>query len=370
VTDASWHRTTRAVVAGRPDPTPDAPLSVPVVATSTFAAGGHIGYGRYGNPTWEAFEQAMGSLEGGRSVAFASGMAAVSATAAVLLAGRHPGGAVVVPSDGYHTAVDLLGRLGRPVRSVPVQDTQAVLDALPGAALLWVESPSNPLLQVADLPAVVAAAGRAGAAVAVDATAATPLLLRPLEHGADVVVHAATKYVAGHSDVLMGVASAATPALAEQLHAHRTLHGAVPGPFEVWLALRGLRTLPVRLDRAQHSAMELARRLHRHPAVSRVRYPGLPGDPGYDRARRTMDGAGALVSIEVHGGAAHADAVTARTRLWVNATSFGGVESLLERRRRWASERLSVPESLIRLSVGLEDVDDLWRDLDDALTQA
>ena len=218
-------------------------MAVPIVATSTFVAGGDRGYGRYDNPTWQAFEQALGSIDGGRCVSFASGMAAVSATASVLLEDRSPDLAVVVPSDGYHTAVTLLANTGRAVRSVRMSDTGAVLDALDGAALLWVESPTNPLLDVADVPVLVERAHRLGVSVAVDATTATPLRLRPLDHGADVVVHAATKYLAGHSDLLMGAASTTDAALAERLHAHRSLHGAVPGAFEAWLALRGLLVL-------------------------------------------------------------------------------------------------------------------------------
>ena len=329
-------------------------MAVPVVASSTFAAGGERGYGRYGNPTWEALEAAVGSLEGGNCVSYASGMAAVSATVAVLLEQADPRGAVVVPIDGYHASIDLIAGLGRPVRSVSMADTAQVHEAVDGAALLWVESPTNPLLEVADLPTIIRSAHDAGVRVAVDATTATPLLVRPLELGADVVVHAATKYLAGHSDLLLGVATSADADLAGRLRAHRTLHGAIPGAFEAWLALRGLRTLPVRLERAQASAQVLAARLAAHDAVSRVRYPGT----------------GALISVEVVGDAATADAVTAGTRLWVCATSFGGVESLLERRRRWPSERSVVPETLIRLSVGLEDVEDLWADLDAALTRA
>lgn len=329
-------------------------MAVPVVASSTFGSGGDRGYGRYSNPTWEALEEAVGSLEGGTCVSFASGMAAVSATVGALLEGSDPQGAVVVPVDGYHTSVDLLAGLGREVRSVSMADTDQVRDALPGAALVWAESPTNPLLEVADLPAIIQAARDARVRVAVDATAATPLLLRPLEVGADVVVHAATKYLAGHSDLLLGVATSSDDDLVRRLRARRSLHGAIPGAFEAWLALRGLRTLPVRLERAQTTARDLAGRLAAHPAVSRVRYPGT----------------GALISIEVHGDAATADAVTGGTRLWVPATSFGGVESLLERRRRWPSERSVVPETLIRLSVGLEDVEDLWADLDAALTRS
>jgi cystathionine gamma-synthase len=327
---------------------------VPVVAASTFVAGGERGYGRYANPTWEAFEEAMGALEGGTAVAFASGMAAVSAVVAVLTETADPSAAIVVPNDGYHTAIDLIAGSGREIRSVPMADTAAVLAALEGAALLWAETPTNPLLEVADLPVLASAATALGVAMAVDATASTPMLVQPLAAGADVVVHAATKYISGHSDVLMGVATTRDGALAERVRTHRTRHGAIPGPFETWLALRGLRTLPVRMDRAQATAGELARRLGTHDAVERVRYPGF----------------GALVSIEVRGGADAADVMTSRTRLWVHATSFGGVESLLERRRRWPNERATVPKNLVRLAVGLEDVDDLWDDLDAALRAA
>jgi cystathionine gamma-synthase len=367
VNDASWRRQTWAVVGGRPDVEPDAPLSVPIVASATYVAGGPTGYARYGNPTWEALEAAVARLDGGSAVAFASGMAAVSAAVQVLLADAPPGASVVVPRTGYHTSLQLLGRLGRPVRPVDITDTPQVAAALYGAALLWVESPTNPMLDVADLPVLTAAARAARVPVAVDATVATPLLLRPLEQGADLVVHAATKYLSGHSDALLGLVVTADPALADEVRTHRGMHGAVPGPFEAWLVLRGLRTLPVRMDRAQRSAGELARRLAGHPQVTRVRYPGLPGTAGYATAQRTLDGPGALLAIEVAGGPAAADAVCAATRLWVHATSLGGVESLLERRRRWPAESPDVPENLVRLSVGLEDVDDLWADLDAAL---
>jgi cystathionine gamma-synthase len=355
------------VVAGRPAAGPDAPLSTPIVATSSYVAGGPVGYGRYGNPTWDALETALGDLDGGEAVAFASGMAAVSAALAVVLAGAPAQAPIVVPQHGYHTTLRLVQRLGRPVRRVDVADTAAVAAALPGAAMLWLESPTNPLLEVADLPVLCDRARADGVPVVVDATLATPLLLRPLEQGADIVVHAATKWLSGHSDVLLGAVVTATPEAAAEVRAHRADHGAVPGPFEAWLTLRGLRTLPVRLERAERSATTLAHRLLTHPQVSRVRYPGVPDDPGHAVAARTMDGFGALVAIEVEGGADAAEAVATGTRLWVHATSLGGVESLIERRRRWAAEQESVPQNLLRLSVGLEDVDDLWDDLDAAL---
>ncbi len=217
--------------------------------------------------------------------------------------------------------------------------------------MVWFESPTNPALEVADIPAIVRAAHERGALVAVDNTFATPLLQRPLELGADVVVHSATKYISGHSDVLMGAAITASDELSAALVRRRSLYGAIPGPLESFLALRGLRTLPVRLERAQANAQELVRRLDGHPALEEVRYPGF----------------GAIVSIVVRGGAEGADALVGRTRLWVHATSLGGVESTFERRRRWPLEQPTIPEGLVRLSVGLEHVDDLHRDLVGAL---
>ncbi|HYJ76058.1 MAG TPA: PLP-dependent transferase, partial [Kineosporiaceae bacterium] len=199
-------------------------------------------------------------------------------------------------------------------------------------------------------------------------TFCTPLLQRPLEHGADVVVHSVTKYLAGHSDVLLGAAVTRDQQLRERLHGHRTTRGAIPGPAEAWLALRGLRTLHLRVERAGANAAELARRLADHPAITRVRHPSLPHDPGHARALAQMRGFGAIVAIEPAGGAEAAERLAAAVELWVHTTSLGGVESTLERRRRHASEPLRVPESLVRLSVGVEDVEDLWADLDRALS--
>ena len=237
--------------------------------------------------------------------------------------------------------------------------------------MLWVETPTNPMLEVADLPALVAAAHAVGALVGVDNTFATPLVQRPLEHGADVVVHSVTKYLAGHTDVVLGAALADDDDLHARLHAYRTLHGAIAGPFEVWLALRGLRTLALRVERAQANAAELARRLSEHPARRRGPAPE-PADGPRARARGAPDG-------RLRGDHRPAPASAARRRptrssrrceLWVPATSLGGVESTLERRRRFATESLTVPEDLLRLSVGIEDVEDLWRDLDQALTRS
>jgi cystathionine gamma-synthase len=203
--------------------------------------------------------------------------------------------------------------------------------------------------------------------VVADNTFATPLLQQPLDLGVDVVVHSVTKFLSGHSDVVLGAVVTRDAELRARLHRHRTLHGAIPGPLEAFLALRGMRTLPLRLERSQASAAELARRLQTHPAVRRVRCPALPEDPGHELARTQMRGFGALVAIEVHGGAAGADAVVDAVRLWVPATSLGGVESLVERRRRHAGEPVVVPQELLRLSVGVEDVEDLWTDLAQAL---
>lgn len=345
------HPDTVAIVVGRPPHAPDAPMNVPVHLSSTFVAGGTVAYGRYGNPSWTAFEDTLGALEGGRCVAFASGMAAIAAVLDLVPSG----GTVVAPRHSYTGTVGLLEELQAKghIRAVfvDITDTAAVTDACADAAMLWFESPTNPALEVADIAALTRAAHEHGALVAVDNTFATPLLQRPLEHGADLVVHSATKYISGHSDVVMGAAIAATDDLAAALVRHRSMFGAIPGPLEVFLALRGLRTLPVRLERAQANAQELVRRLTGHPALEEVRYPGF----------------GAIVSIVVRGGAEPADRLVERTSLWVHATSLGGVESTFERRRRWPAEQPTIPDGLVRLSVGLEHVDDLHRDLVGAL---
>jgi cystathionine gamma-synthase len=342
---------TLAVAAGRPPRVPDGPLNAPIVAASTYHAGGEVGYGRYGNATWESFEAAVGVLEGGVATAYASGMAASGAVLDLL----PPGGTVVMAAHAYYGTVSLLrqreatGRLQ--VRLVDVTDTGAALAALAGADMLWAESPTNPLLKVADLPELVAGARKQGVLSVVDSTFATPVIVQPLSFGATVVVHSATKYLSGHSDLLLGVAVTGDPRVGARLVELRSSQGTVPGAFEAWLALRGLRTLHVRMERAQGNAEELSRRLARHPAVRAVHYPG----------------SGAMVSVELHGDAAAADAVCSRTGIWVNATSLGGVESSLERRRRWPGESPDVPETLVRMSVGIEDVDDLWADLTAAL---
>lgn len=345
---------TRLVVDGRPAPEPDAPLNAPVTFASTYHAGGERGYGRYGNPTWEALEQVVGDLEGGRALTFASGLAASSAILSLL----PEDAAVVAPETAYLGVLDQMrerrdaGRMD--LRQVDITDPSAITAATDGAAMVWLETPTNPKLEVADIEAVAATARAAGALTVVDNTFASPLLQQPLALGADVTFHSATKLIAGHSDVVLGVAVTHDDTLFTALDRHRRLHGAIPSPMDTFLALRGLRTLGVRLDRAQANAAELARRLGEHPAVTTVRYPGF----------------GTVCSIEVHGGADGANQVVAAVQLWVNTTSLGGVESTLERRRRWPSESETVRESLIRLSIGIEDVDDLWTDLSSALDTA
>lgn len=342
---------TTVVHAGRPAAQPNQPLNTPIVPASAFHAGGTIEYARETAPTTEALEAAIGALEHGAAVAYSSGMAAANAMLDLV-----PMGAVVVaPSAAYSgVAVRLreLESIGRiELRIVEADDAAAVVSACSGAHLLWLESPTNPLLQVADLPVCIAAAHDAGALVLVDNTFATPILQTPLILGADVVMHSVTKALSGHSDLLMGAVVARDPDLVERLRLRRVLLGAAPSAFDCYLALRGIRTLALRIERAQASAQQVAARLADHPAVSRVRYPGF----------------GTLVSIELAGGADAAEAACHAVRVWTYATSLGGVESLLERRRRWPAESSTVPDDLIRLSFGIESVDDLWRDLDDAL---
>jgi cystathionine gamma-synthase len=342
---------TVAVTGGRPPHEPDQPLNQPIVMASTYVAGGDLEYGRYGNPTWTALEDVLGALEGGRCLTFASGLAAVSTV--LDLVGQD--GIVVAPAHSYTGTLlqlaDLESRGRIQVRLVDITDTAAVVVACDDAAVVWFESPTNPALELADIPAIAAAAHEAGAIVVVDNTFATPLLQRPLELGADVVVHSATKYLAGHSDVQMGAIMTSDDELYAVLKGRRDLIGAIPGTFEAWLTLRGVRTLHLRVERAQANAAELARRLADHPAISETRYPAF----------------GAIVSIVVAGGAAAADLLTHSTKLWIHATSLGGVESTLERRRRWKAEPATIPEGLVRLSVGIEDVEDLWADLEQAM---
>lgn len=361
---------TLAITVGRPEVGADSALNTPISLNSTFAAGGPIGYGRYGNETWLALEEAISALEGGKTLTYSSGMAAISAVFSAL-----PVGAKVVASNqGYSGVMTLLANMSAANKLKPVfvsiADTAEVIAALDGADLLWIESPTNPALDVAELPVLINEARARQITVAVDNTFATALIQKPLAMGADIVMNSVTKYLAGHSDVVMGSLSTESATHFKTLEDARKFNGSIPGPFEAWLALRGLRTFPLRFQRASENALELANRLSIHPLVSRVRYPGLPTDPQHQRAQKFMNGFGAIVSFEFAGTPAAADQVCEASRIITHATSLGGVESLWERRRRWPIESASVPESLIRLSVGCEDIEDLWNDIDAALHSA
>jgi cystathionine gamma-synthase len=358
---------TAVINLGRPAAVADGPLNVPITPASALQAGGVAGYARDGHAPWAALEEVIGALEGGRALTFSSGMAA--ATAAIGL--FRVGAAIVAPTVAYMDVRRSLARLqeaGRAeVRFVDITHTDAVIAACNGADVLWLESPTNPLLGIADVPYLCAAARERGILCVVDNTFATPLLQRPLQHGADVVVHSATKAMGGHSDLLLGALVAADETHFAALRETRELGGATPGALESYLCLRGLRTLPLRLERAQHNAAVLAARLSDHADVSEVRYPGLPSHPQHQRSRDTLAGAGFMLTFRVRGGATRADALVGAVTVLTHATSLGGVETTLERRARYPAEHGIVPDDLLRVSVGCEHVEDLWADLQQAL---
>lgn len=364
---------TRAVHAGLPAPEQGEPfLPGPTFAGPYHLAGDkdahRYGYQRYGNPTWTRYEAALSELEQGIAVVFPSGMTAVSA---VLLELLEPGDVLVAPSDAYPGVRDIaaahLVPMGVDVRLVPT-DEDAIREALPGASLVWVEVPSNPALDVLDLAALAADAHAAGALLAVDNTLATPLIQRPLELGADISMSSATKALTGHSDLVLGHAACRAGEHAEALGAYRSRIGAIPGPFEVWLAHRSLATLDVRLRRQCANALALAEALDADERVTGVRYPGLPGHPGHEVAARQMDGLfGMVLGFELED-ADTAQAFLAACELVAEATSFGGNHTTAERRARWGTDAVS--ESFVRLSAGLEDQGDLIADVLQALDTA
>jgi cystathionine gamma-synthase len=317
---------------------------------------GEFYYSRYGSPTVAEAEQALGKLDGGRALLFPSGSAAITA---VVLALLEPGQTIALTQDAYYGTGVLLRLLERwGLGFVEFDQTGAAPD---GVDLVWLETPSNPLLSFADIKAFT----DGDALVVVDSTAATPVLLRPLEHGADIALHSATKYLGGHSDVLLGAITCRSDEHYERLLEFRGRTGIVAAPDVAWLLMRSLPTLELRVRRQSETALELARRLAQHPKVERVNYPGLDNEV----AARYLDGAfGGLLSFEVAGGGEAARRVELSTRRIRNATSLGGVESNLETRNRWEGDR--IPESLVRLSVGLEDVAVLWADLEQALSGA
>jgi len=320
---------------------------------------GDFAYQRYDHPLAAEAERVLGELEGGRALLFSCGMAAI---AGVVLAFCKPGDAVAVPFGAYvstgHLISDVLSRFD--LRLLEFDQTGPPPE---DAALVWLEPCSNPMLSFPDLDDSIARAHEHGARVAVDATMLTPVLLRPLEHGADFSVHSATKLLGGHHDLVLGVASCAHEKDAERLFQVRRLVGLIGSPDPAWLLLRSLKTLPLRVERSSATALELARRLHEHPAVESVNYPGLDNEV----AARYLSAFGPLVSFVVRGGAAAAQALERSCELIENATSFGGARTTIESRSRWEGDR--VPAGLLRLSAGLEDARDLWRDLEQALAR-
>jgi cystathionine gamma-synthase len=349
---------------------PGSPLNVPLEPASNFILGDGRSYSRDdATPTWEALEEIVAGLESGKALAFASGMAAIAAVFDQLTVGA----IVVLPNDCYQGVVGLATEGAQKkrwsVQRLKVDDTAGWIHACRNADLLWLESPSNPLLIVADLEAICAAPRKPGAILAVDNTFATPLNQQPLDLGATVSVQSATKFIGGHSDLLAGVATTRDDKLYNALRMSRELNGATPGALEAFLATRGARTLALRLQRSQQNAQTLAERLEKHPLVTCVRYPGLPSHPTHATARRMLKGFGSIISFDVSDGAQAADAVCNNVRLICHASSLGGVESTMERRAAIPGQE-HLPPSLLRLSVGIEDVNDLWNDLDSALCAA
>jgi cystathionine beta-lyase/cystathionine gamma-synthase len=348
-----------------------APLAPPIVATSAYVSAGQPvaarAYGRDGNPTWDALEQGLAQLEAATAVVFASGQAAAMALMVALAPGRSR---IVLPSDGYYNIGKLADRLS-PFGTTPVRVNLLDLDAVrrelaAGPSILWGETPSNPLLNVADIAALAGVAREAGAPFVVDNTVATGVLQRPFDLGATATLTSLTKATSGHADLLLGSVATRDEALLGGLREWRTVAGGIAGPFEAWLALRGLKTLPLRVVRQSESALAIARHLVEHPRVRAVHYPGVEPSTLELASRQMPKGFGPLLSFELDGTQADADRAISASRLIAPATSFGGIESTWERRARWASEK-SAPESLIRLSVGIEALDDLIADIDHSL---
>ncbi|MBS9535650.1 cystathionine gamma-synthase [Mycobacterium sp. M1] len=372
---------TTAIHAGfRPDPATGA-VNAPIYASSTFAQDGVGGlrggfeYARTGNPTRSALETALAAVERGRFArAFSSGMAA---TDCALRAVLRPGDHLIIPDDAYGGTFRLIDKVfaqwGVTHTPVPLADLDAVRGALTDRTrLIWVETPTNPLLSIADIAAIAAIGKDAGVKVLVDNTFASPALQQPLTLGANIVLHSTTKYIGGHSDVVGGALVTDDEELDAAFGFLQNGAGAVPGPFDAYLTLRGLKTLPLRMQRHSENAAAVAEFLSGHPAVSTVLYPGLPGHPGHDVAAEQMRGFGGMVSVRMRGGRDAAQQLCARTGVFILAESLGGVESLIEHpgamtHASTAGSQLEVPDDLVRLSVGIEDIADLLADLEQAL---
>ena len=360
--NASW-----VVSAGRGDE-PGQPMNTPLVPASNFLIGGNTNYARGdGTATWEALEALVGGLEGGLAVAFSSGMAAISAVFETLGANS----TIVLPADCYHGVTELVEyaeQNGRwRVLKIAVEDTAAWIKAAGECDLLWLESPSNPLLTVADLNVICGAPRKAGSVLAVDNTLATSLNQQPLQMGADLSVQSVTKFIGGHSDLLGGVAVAKTEAMRDKLLRTRKTNGATPGALEAFLAIRGARTMVLRYERSQQTALELAHKLEAHPAVQRAYFPGLKSHPTHSIALQQLAGFGSIISFELATGEA-ADRLCQSLELIQHATSFGAVESTIERRSAQPGQE-HLAAGLLRLSVGIEDHQELWSELKKALDQ-
>ncbi len=372
---------TSAIHAGQePDPRTGA-VTVPIYATSTYKQDGVGGlregyeYSRSGNPTRTALEECLAALEGGsRGLAFASGLAAEDTALRTLL---QPGDHIVVPDDAYGGTFRLIARVlsrwGVEHTPAALADLDAVRAAIrPNTKVLWCETPTNPLLNIADIAGLASIARDADARLVVDNTFASPYLQQPLALGADIVVHSTTKYLGGHSDVVGGALVTSDAELGESLAFHQNAMGAVAGPFDAWLVLRGIKTLGVRMDRHCANATRITEFLSGHPNVDRVLYPGLPDHPGHEVAAKQMTGFGGMISFTHKGGEEAALQVCQRAEVFTLGESLGGVESLIEHPGRMthasvANSPLEVPASLVRLSVGIEDVADLLADLEQAL---
>ncbi len=369
------HFETKATHAGASPDKATSAVAPPIHLSTTFEHApdstplhGHI-YVRESNPTQSRLEEALAAIESGaHALAFGSGMAAASA----ILQALEPGSHVLLPDDSYYAmrviARDFFPKWQLASDLVAMDDLAAVQRAMrPNTRLLWAESPSNPLMKICNLAALAKLAHDGGALLAVDNTFATPALQRPIELGADLVMHSTTKYLGGHSDVAGGAVIFANDALVEQVTHVRSVIGAIASPFNSWLVLRGIRTLAARLRVHSENAMRVAEFLSAHASVEAVHYPGLPSHPGHEIAKRQMSAFGGMLSFRVRGGRDAAFAVVSKTKLFISATSLGGVESLIEHRASSEGPATTTPENLLRLSVGLEHPDDLIEDLDQAL---
>jgi len=373
---------TRAIHVGYPPDPATGAVNAPIYASSTFAQDG-VGvlrggfeYARTGNPTRSALEASLATVEEGTYArAFSSGMAAADCALRAML---RPGDHLIIPTDAYGGTFRLIDKVftqwGVGYTPVALSDLDAVHGAItPQTRLIWVETPTNPLLSIADIAAIVDLGADLGPRVLVDNTFASPALQQPLTLGADVVLHSSTKYIGGHSDVVGGALVTNDEELDGAFGFLQNGAGAVPGPFDAYLTMRGLKTLVLRMQRHGENALAVAQFLAGHPAVSAVLYPGLAGHPGHDVAARQMRGFGGMVSVRMRGGRRAAQDLCSRTRVFILAESLGGVESLIEHpsamtHASTAGSQLEVPDDLVRLSVGIEDVADLLADLDQALS--